>query len=555
MRILIIEDDSLFAEILETFLEDKNCSTIVAETLSAAKEQLSSSVFHFVLLDNHLPDGDGINFIEVVRETSSIPVPVMMITGDDNQNTMHDALELGADDFLMKPLSLDLLWQKITRVYSYYEKESKLATQAKSLEALLDKQTREEELARYVYEHVAANMHKDIDCVDTYLQSSSSFNGDVFICEKSPTGNLFVILADATGHGLSAAISILPLLTTIRAMIRKGLSLPHIIHEANTKLCKELPDDKFVALIGAELNLHQKNLLLFNGGMPDVISVRHDKTLKRLSSTSMALGIIDPEDFDPSIITLETHPIKNLFFFSDGLIEQQNIFKEEFGMSRVMKIIEDHTGSEPLVSRVVNHFSVFNEMNELQDDLSICDLQVDALIDKFTYDDKPDRSNKSGNILASIELQGSLLAESDIIGMFDSLMRCTDIVGGLRQKAFTVFAELISNALDHGILGLDSNLKNDYSGFADYLELKEKRLANMKDDDKLTMSFSFNPASAEMKFSIQDSGDGYEHKELSKIDDTKLSGRGLALISKLCKQINVVPPGNCTSVILNRDTL
>lgn len=553
MRILIIEDDSLFAEILQTFIEEKNCSTIVAENLASAKQQLASSVFHFVLLDNHLPDGDGISFIEVVKATSSVPVPVMMITGDDNQIIMYEALERGADDFLMKPLSLDLLWQKILRVHSYYEKEHKLALQAKSLEALLNKQEREEQLARYVYEHVASKIQGDTDCVDTYIQSSSSFNGDVFICESSPTGNLFVILADATGHGLSAAISILPLLTTLRAMIRKGLTLPHIVHEANTKLCKELPDDKFVALIGVEINFHQKNLLLFNGGMPDVISIKHDKSLERIRSTSMALGIIEPEDFDPNIITLETHPIKNLFFFSDGLIEQQNLFNEEFGMARVMEILEKRNNNEPLVSRVVNFFTVFNEMNELQDDLSICDINVDALIDKYTYDVKPNRVKKSGNIIASFELSGGLIAETDLIGIFDGLMRSIDVVGDLRQKAFTVFAELISNALDHGILGLDSKLKNDFSGFADYLALKEKRLANMKSDDKLNMTFSFDPNTEEMAFSIKDSGEGYELKSTSVMDDTKLSGRGLALINKLCKQIDVHPPGNSTSVILKRD--
>lgn len=189
MRILIVEDDALFAEILQTFVEDKNCTTIVAENLSAAKQQLASSVFHFVLLDNHLPDGDGINFIDTIRETSTVPIPVMMITGDDNQNLMFEALEKGADDFLVKPLSLDLLWQKMQRVHALYEKEAKLEMQAKSLEMLLNKQDQEEELARYVYEHVASKLQSETECVDTYLQSSSAFNGDVFICDTSPNGN------------------------------------------------------------------------------------------------------------------------------------------------------------------------------------------------------------------------------------------------------------------------------------------------------------------------------------------------------------------------------
>jgi len=553
MRILIIEDDSLFAEILQTFVEDNKCTSIIADSLEAARQQLSTSVFQFVLLDNHLPDGDGLHFIEVIKELSPVPVPVMMITGDDNQNLMSDAFSKGADDFLVKPLSLDLLWQKLQRVHSLYEKEAKLEEQTKSLEQLLDKQAQEEQLARYVYEHVSANLITESECVDTYLQSSSAFNGDVFICDTSPNGNRFVILADATGHGLSAAISILPLVTTIKAMIRKGLSLAHIIHEANAKLCRELPDDKFVTLIGVEVNFHRKSLSLFNGGMPDIVVVKLDKSLERLPSTSMALGIMEPDDFDPGIITLETHPMRNLFFFSDGLIEQQNLFGEEFGMTRTMEILADWDSKEPLVSRLVNHFTVFNEMNELQDDLSICDLQIDALMDKHLYEDKTTDASKTGKIIASISLEGNLIAATDIVGAFDGLMRSVDVVGDLRQKAFTVFAELISNALDHGILGLDSKLKNDFAGFAEYLELKQTRLSNMKESDKLDMRFEYIPKTEEMAFSIIDSGKGYDYTSSSEMKDSALSGRGMSLINKLCKQVDVEPPGNNTSVKLKRE--
>jgi len=553
MRILIIEDDSLFAEILQTFVESHKCTSIIAESLESAKQQLKSSVFQFVLLDNHLPDGDGINFIETIKEISPLPVPVMMITGDDNQNLMSKAFTNGADDFLVKPLSLELLWQKLQRVHELYEKEAKLEEQEKSLQQLLNKQEQEEQLARYVYEHVSANLITETECVDTYLQSSSSFNGDVFICDTSPNGNRFVILADATGHGLSAAISILPLVTTIKAMIRKGLSLPHIVHEANKKLCLELPDDKFVTLIGVEVNFHKKSLLLFNGGMPDVISLQHDNKLLRLPSTSLALGIMEPEDFDPGILTLETHPIKNLFFFSDGLIEQQNLFGEEFGMDRVIEIVTDWDSKEPLLSRVVNHFTIFNEMGELQDDLSICDLQVNALMDRHLYADRTEGNKKSGKIIASLTIEGGIIGDSDIVGAFDGLMRSVDVVGDLRQKAFTVFAELISNALDHGVLDLDSKLKNDIAGFAEYIERKEERLANMKEQDKLEMTFTFEPKTEEIAFSIKDTGSGYDVSATGEAEDSALSGRGMALINKLCKHVDVMPPGNFTSVKLKRE--
>lgn len=552
MRILIIEDDSLFAEILQTFLDDKGCNTMVADTISSAKLHLSGSVFDFILLDNHLPDGDGINFIPHIRELS-YQVPLMMITGEDNQIVMSGAFDKGADDFLIKPLSMDLLWKKIERCRSLYDKEINLERQTKRLEKLVNQQEQEEQLARYVYEHVAATISSEGDCIDTYIQSSSSFNGDMFICETAPNGNRFVILADATGHGLAAAISILPLVATIRAMIRKGLSLAHIIHEANKKLHVELPDDKFVTLIGVEINFHQQHLQLFNGGMPDVIALISNKTIVRYPSKSMALGILDPEDFDPAIMTLDTGPIDNLFFFSDGLIEQPNPLGEAFGMSRLLEVLHNYDQKEPIVSRVVNEFTVFNEMQELIDDLSMCDLQVAKLMDKHLYEDKKGIVLEHGRIVADIQIEGELLANADIVGCLDSLMRNADVVGDLRQRAFTVFAELISNGLDHGILDLDSDLKNDFAGFAEYLQLKEERLAAIPEDAKLGMKLVFTPSTNEIEFEITDSGKGYDLSSVDKVNDEKLSGRGVELINKLCKKVEVFAPGNKTKVNLKRD--
>ena len=553
MRILIVEDDNLFAEILQTFVEEKNCSCVVVDSIAKAKQQLENSAFQFVLLDNHLPDGSGLHFIQLIKEISLVPVPVMMVTADDNQIIMARAFSKGADEYIVKPVSLDLLWQKIQRVHELYKKEAKLKEQAKSLERLLDKQEQEEQLARYVYEHVSSNLITETECVDTYLQSSSSFNGDVFICDTAPNGNRFVILADATGHGLSAAISILPLVTTLKAMIRKGLSLAHMVHEANKKLCTELPDDKFVTLIGVEVNFHSKTLQLFNGGMPDVIALNTQHQITRHPSTSLALGIMEPEDFDPGILSLETHELQNLFFFSDGLIEQQNLFGEAFGMQRVLDIIKDWDRSSPLLNLVVNYFTIFNEIGELQDDLSICDLQVSALMEKHMFADRYVKNNKSGKVTATITIEGGIIADSDLVGAFDGLMQSIDVVGDLRQKAFTVFAELISNALDHGVLDLDSSLKDDFAGFAAYIELKEERLLNLKENDKLDIVFSYEPRTNEISFSIKDSGKGYDISAGARVSDTALSGRGIALVNKLCTNVEVQSPGNFTSVNLKRE--
>lgn len=551
MHVLIVEDDPLFLETLEAFLKGKGCKTTAASHFKAAKESLLRSSFDFILLDNLLSDRDGTHFVSFIKSLN-YKVPVMIVTADDNQIVMSEAFKKGADDFLIKPISVDLLWQKIQRCRGFYDKEIELEQQTKKLEKLLSKQKREEELARYVYEHVTALSTTETEFVDAYIQSSSSFNGDAFICDTAPNGNRFIILADATGHGLAAAICILPLLVTIRAMIRKGLSLAHIVHEANKKLTLELPDDKFVALIAVEINFNRQMLHLFNGGMPDVISLRTDKTLSLYSSASMALGILEPEDFDPAILTLDTGSIRNLFFFSDGLIEQPTPEGEPFGMRRLLEIFDHYNYEEPLVSLIFNKFSDFNGSTELVDDLSMCDLQVHSLMDAHLCEEKQAYSAKQGKITATLDITGELIANTDIIACLDSIMRSADMMGDMRQRAFTVFAELISNGVDHGILDLDSTLKNDFAGFAEYLQLKAERLGKISENEKLSMTFTYSPKTDEIDFEITDSGKGFDVDKKIVVSDDALSGRGLELIRKLSTKVDVITPGNRTIVKLKR---
>jgi response regulator of citrate/malate metabolism len=551
MRILIIEDDAMFAVILENFLVNKQCETTVSNQLQSAKTQLTASSFDFILLDNHLPDGEGIDILPFIKSLSC-KVPVMMITAADDQVLMSKAFEKGVDDFLTKPVSVDLLWQKIQRCRSLYDKEAVVNEQTQKLEKLLNQREQEEDLARYVYEDISASLAPKTQYVDTYIQASSSFNGDIFICKTAPNGNIFVILADATGHGLPAAISILPLASTMKAMITKGLSLAHLIHEANKKLNIELPDNKFVALIGIEINFNKQELQLFNGGMPDVVSLKKDKSLEQYSSTSMALGILESEGFDPKIVTLDIGSIRNLFFFSDGLIEQTDSTGKPFGMHRLLKVLNGYDYKEPLVNRVINEFTVFNNMDALLDDLSMCDLQLQSLMDSHVYQKQTVIAANQGKITVTLDIEGRLMASTDIIGCLDSIMRSTDMVGDLRQKALTVFAELINNGVEHGILNLDSKLKNDMSGFADYLRLKEDRLVNVGADDKLSVKYSFSPSTAEIGFEIIDSGQGYDINKDKNVAVDALSGRGIDLIKKLCNTVDIITPGNKTIVSLKR---
>jgi DNA-binding response OmpR family regulator len=110
-KILVIEDEGEMCLLLSLILDDQGMEVDHVKTLSAAREFLEKEVPAVILLDNRLPDGLGIDFINYIRE--SLPdVKIIMISGVDPE-AEDAALETGADHFLAKPFTKQQLHESI----------------------------------------------------------------------------------------------------------------------------------------------------------------------------------------------------------------------------------------------------------------------------------------------------------------------------------------------------------------------------------------------------------------------------------------------------------
>ena len=116
MRILVVEDDAGIAVGLRTNLQQRGYAVDVCSTLASAWTALRSEPFDLVLLDLGLPDGDGGNLLQRVRQsqtaTGGLPdplTPVLIMTARDQVADRILGLNLGADDYLVKPFNLDEL--------------------------------------------------------------------------------------------------------------------------------------------------------------------------------------------------------------------------------------------------------------------------------------------------------------------------------------------------------------------------------------------------------------------------------------------------------------
>lgn len=105
-KILVIDDDTAFCVMLKTFLQKKGFEVINAFNSQEAEEEIRKQVFDIVLTDIRLPDGDGLQILKLVKETS-LETQVILMTGYTDIKTAVNAIKMGAFDYVGKPINPD----------------------------------------------------------------------------------------------------------------------------------------------------------------------------------------------------------------------------------------------------------------------------------------------------------------------------------------------------------------------------------------------------------------------------------------------------------------
>jgi len=121
-RVLIIDDEESIISSLSGVLEDEGYKPEGAKSLREAEEKIKSVFYPVIILDVWMPDGDGINFMDFIKENSPDSV-IIVITGHGNVETAVRALKKGAYEFLEKPFSVERFLLTVKHAYEEYERK------------------------------------------------------------------------------------------------------------------------------------------------------------------------------------------------------------------------------------------------------------------------------------------------------------------------------------------------------------------------------------------------------------------------------------------------
>ncbi len=559
LTILVADDDLPNRFVLQAILDKQGFNVLQADDGLQAVELFEREKPDLVLMDIKMPNMDGYEATRAIKDSSSDTfVPVIFLTATSDNEGLAKCVESGGDDFLTKPYNHVLLKARIDallRIRDLYNTVQKQRNELASHQKRLD---RERELASRLFNNIVETGSLGLPNINSLLSPMSLFSGDILLVAPKPSGGLHVLLGDFTGHGLAAATGALPVSSVFYGMTAKGFSVSDIIAEINEKLIAILPADMFLAACMIEMNPNSHTLSIWNGGIPSVLvySEFEKKITKEVKPRHLPLGIVGGNNFSRRIDVVEMHEGDRVYVHSDGVTETVNPDGSMYGRERLARMFKNNKNPGKLFEEIVGNLKDFQAGGEQQDDVAMIELQYQQLLLESMVDLKTSLSSTVGHPPSSWSLSMELGA--DIIRHFDPLplliQSVNDLQGfrGQGQKLYTVFSELFSNALEHGILELNSDLKKTADGFARYYTERQSKLGEL-DKGKIKINIKHSPKNkgGELVIRFEDSGDGFDYRaaRLALEDNISHSGRGIQLLESLCERVKYNEEGNIVEAI------
>ncbi len=420
----------------------------------------------------------------------------------------------------------------------------------------MDRLIREQEVAKSVFDNIAHPGCISAKNIKYLLSPMAVFNGDMVLAARKPSGGMYVLLGDFTGHGLPAALGAMPASEIFYGMTQKGFPLQDILKEINKKLKSILPVGVFCCCCMIDLSFRKGLLKAWVGGLPDIYLYRHaSKEIEAIKSRHLPLGVLSTDKFNTEIEHFEMEYGDRIYLWSDGIHEAVNAEDEMFGPC-LPRIFQENEDPDKLFDEILSGVDDFTGHKDQDDDHTL--VEVTMLPPDLMDDGSADAKKNIVVTGPKLDWTFSFELRPDSLRTFNPLPLLTHTlmeVPGLRPHSghlYTILSELYSNALEHGLLGLSSDLKHSASGFAEYYDQRAERLATLT-DQTVTIELEHSPTAEGglLKITIKDDGAGFDYsKKVNNKHKTEgYCGRGIPLIRTLCSSIQYYGDGNHVEVV------
>lgn len=549
--LLMLADNATEHGELPAMLQMEGFNCLSVNCILDAKREIAGKVVELLIISGR---GCVCDQVAQFRELTDNYLPVVVLSDELTDQVLDHYADAEIDAVILSPINFRLLLIKIRsllRLRQLHKLESEHRKQLQTYSEMLDL---EREVAAKIFNNILKGHLLETQALKAVISPMSLFNGDLVLAAKSPENHLYVLLGDFTGHGLAASIAAKPVALVFSGMTQKGFSIGDIVTEINAKLHKMLPTNIFLAATVAALNPEARTLSLITCGLPGHFLVNHEtKACKTISSVNLPLGIVPVIDLHEQVYNVRGGEC--LYMLTDGIFEAENSAGEPFGGDRIVDALCDDPADdiENLQRRLAEHCGGLVQQDDITFVKLICDVDNVPWCEAGVQETR--RSVAALTWKTVMEFDISTLREINPVPLMVNTIMEVQSLQQYRQAIFMIVSELFVNALDHGLLGLDSGIKSTPEGFMQFYTQKEERLRACK-RGKIRFSFTHKPTGqgGRLIVEVRDSGGGFNWRHWTQLrldDNHGYCGRGIRLVENLCSSLMFLERGNLVRAVFD----
>lgn len=363
-NVLIVDDNKSNCEMIERQLQREGHKTTICFDGVEAMNELRKSDYDVVLLDVLMPKKNGYEVLMEMKQSLKLKdIPVIMISGFKEEETIVRCIEAGVDEYLTKPINSTLLKAKI---YSSLERKKFRDREKHDLQ-------------------VAADVQKSLFPSEAYFPgnfyasniAAKGVSGDFYDCIDIDSDRYAFILADVSGKGMHAGILMAKTSALFRSLTKIETNLQKIAWRVNKELCETSSQGMFVTLVMGIYYKKIKAIEFINAGHEPVMIAKDNGSFVDLESKSPPMGMMEIDLNDFIVQTYHPKDEKAFFLtFTDGVTEGKVNTGKEFGREGVKETI-NQLKNQP-IKQIISSInqSLIIENQKLHDDITILGIEI-----------------------------------------------------------------------------------------------------------------------------------------------------------------------------------